>query len=147
LISELARDSEPDKDLMNEDLSAKPEAIFQVAVSVVEQARRLELQITFPEFTFATMLPIVIAIEPVSVLKTEFLSRRLEAEAIEPLSDLMKEAFSARPEAKLTELLSDLMKEDLSATPEAKVTELLSDLNNDFFSVDANVRELLRPWA
>jgi hypothetical protein len=127
LTSELARDNEPDKDLMNEDLSEKPEAIFQVAVWVVEQERGLELQISFPEFTLAIMLPIVIAIEPVTVLKTVILSRRLDAEASEPLNDLMNEAFSAKLEA--------------------RVREPLSDLNNPFFSAEAKVREPLRLLA
>jgi len=137
LISELARDIEPDKDLMNEDLSAKPEAIFQVAVWVVEQERGLELQITFPEFTLATMLPKVIAIEPVRVLKTESFATRLEAEASEPLSDLRKEAFSARLEAKVTAPLSDLKIEFFSPRFETWASEPLKPLNSELRSVMA----------
>jgi len=108
LISDPASENEPDPDLTIEDFLAKPETIFQVAVAVVEQERGLELQVNFPEFTLATMLPIVIAIEPVNVLMTEFFSARLEVEASEPLSDLRNEVFSAKVEARVREVLSDL---------------------------------------
>jgi len=45
--------------------------MVQVAVRVVEQERGLELQIICPEFTLATMLPIVTVIEAAADLKTE----------------------------------------------------------------------------
>jgi hypothetical protein len=44
------------------------EAIVQAAVRVVEQERGLELQVSCPESTLATILPIVIEIESATVL-------------------------------------------------------------------------------
>ncbi len=76
---------------MNSELfSAKAEVVVRVAVLVVEQERGLELQVNCPEFTLATMLPIVIVIEAAMVLKIEVFSTKLEAEFSEPLSDLKK---------------------------------------------------------
>jgi hypothetical protein len=69
----------PIRDLKREDLSTKPEAIAQVEVRMVEHERGLELQISFPESTLATMLPVVIVTEAVSVLRIEFFSARPEA--------------------------------------------------------------------
>ena len=120
--------SKPLRDLKNEFFSVILEAIFQVAVRVVEQERGLELQVNFPEFTLATMLPIVIAIEPENVLKTEFFSARLETEASEPLSDLRNEVFSAKVEARVREPLRDLNSEDLSVKVEARPREGLEFL-------------------
>jgi len=76
--------------LNSELFSAKAEVVVRVAVLVVEQERGLELQVNCPEFTLATMLPIVIVIEAAMVLKIEVFSTKLEAEFSEPLSDLKK---------------------------------------------------------
>ena len=65
-------------------------AVFQDAVRVVEQERGLELQVNFPEFTLATMLPIVSAIEVARLLKMEDFSARLEAEVSEALTPLAR---------------------------------------------------------
>jgi len=134
-----ARDSEPVKDLNNEAFSAKteaifhelvrdlnredrlakPEAIFQVAVRAVEQERGLELQVSTPESTLATMLPIVIVIAATIVLKIELFSSRLEESVREVLRNLNIEVFSVRIEARVRELLSDLNIEDFSTKLEA----------------------------
>jgi hypothetical protein len=95
--------TEPDRDLKREIFSARPEATIQVAVRVVEQERGLELQVNCPEFTLATMLPIVNVIEAAMVLKIEVFSTKLETELNEPPSDLKIEDFSAKPEAKASE--------------------------------------------
>jgi len=85
--------------LKNEDVRAGAEPVIQVAVRVVEQERGLELQINFPESTFATMLPIVMVIAAANVLNMEFLSAKLEAAVRELLSNLNIEVFSTRIEA------------------------------------------------
>ena len=82
--------------------------MVKVAVSVVEQERGLELQITFPESTLATMLPIVIAIDPANVLKIEFFVARVEGSVSESVRDLKKVLFSARLDAKENEPVRDL---------------------------------------
>jgi hypothetical protein len=79
------RDSEPDRDLNSEFFSAMLEAIVQVAVRLVEQDRGLELQTSFPESTFATMLPIANATEAASTLKTERFAMKPEDRVKEPL--------------------------------------------------------------
>jgi hypothetical protein len=58
--------------------------MVHVPVRVVEQERGPELQTSFPESTLATMLPIVIAIEPEKALTIEFFSARPETRPIEP---------------------------------------------------------------
>jgi hypothetical protein len=80
--------TEPDRDLKREIFSARPEATVQVAVRVVEQERGLELQVNCPEFTLATMLPIVNVIEAAMALKIELFSTKLETELNEPVNDL-----------------------------------------------------------
>ncbi len=85
--------------MKNEDVRAGAEPVIQVAVRVVEQERGLELQINFPESTFATMLPIVMVIAAANVLNMEFLSAKLEAAVRELLSNLNIEVFSTRIEA------------------------------------------------
>src|SRR6266852_4461533 len=91
--------------LKRESCLAKPEAILQVAVRVVEQERGLELQVNAPELTLATMLPIVNAIEAAKVLKIEDFSAKLEAKASEPLRDLKREVCLTKPEAILHDTL------------------------------------------
>jgi len=85
--------------LRKEDSSARLVAIFQVADNEVEQVRGLVLQISWPESTFATKLPIVIMIDPVSVLKMESFPVPLAASVSEPLRDLKRNNFSARLDA------------------------------------------------
>jgi hypothetical protein len=85
LVSEATIDSEPDRDLSHEVCSTRPEAIVKDEVRLAEHERGLELQISFPESTLATMLPIVNVIEAASVLKKEFFSTRLEARVREPV--------------------------------------------------------------
>src|SRR5438445_472367 len=99
------RDREPGRDLKWEAFSAKPEATVQVAVSVVEQERGLELQVNCPEFTLAIMLPIVNVIEAASNLKIEVFSTRLETELSEPLSDLNIEVILAKAEIEFSDPL------------------------------------------
>ena len=77
--------------------------MVQVAVRVVEQERGLELQVNFPEFTLATMLPIVSVIEAAMVLKIEVFSKKLEAELSEPLSDLNIAIILAKVEAEVND--------------------------------------------
>src|SRR5207237_1135061 len=96
LISEAAIDREPDRDLSHEVCSTRPEVIVKVEVRLAEHERGLELQISFPESTLATMLPIVKVIEAASVLKKEFFSTRLETIASEPLKDLNREILLAK---------------------------------------------------
>jgi len=96
LVSEATIDREPDRDLSHEVCSTRPEVIVKVEVRLAEHERGLELQISFPESTLATMLPIVKVIEAASVLKKEFFSTRLETIASEPLKDLNREILSAK---------------------------------------------------
>jgi hypothetical protein len=105
LAWEEARLSEPDRDLNSEDLSARPDAMVQLAVRVVEQERGLELQISFPESTLATMLPIVIVIEAARALKIEVFSTKLAAKVREPGRFFKIEVFSTKPAAKVREPL------------------------------------------
>jgi hypothetical protein len=93
------------RDLSSELFSAKAEVVVRVAVRVVEQERGLELQVNCPEFTLATMLPIVTAIEAAMTLKIEDLSTKLEAELSEPLSDLRIEVILAKAEAEVSDPL------------------------------------------
>jgi len=83
-------------------------AVFQVAVRVVEQERGLELQVNCPEFTLATMLPIVNVIEAARVLKIEDLSTILDATANEPVKDLKREKCSTILEAAVNEPVKPL---------------------------------------
>src|SRR5207244_2395996 len=71
LVSETTIDSEPDRDLSREVCSTRPEVIVKVEVRLAEHERGLELQISFPESTLATMLPITNVIEAASVLMRE----------------------------------------------------------------------------
>ncbi|HEV2118967.1 MAG TPA: hypothetical protein VGS11_02495 [Candidatus Bathyarchaeia archaeon] len=82
--------------------------IVQVAVRLVEQERGLELQIIFPESTFATILPSVIAIEAESVLRIPLFTVTVEVNVSEPVRDLKSEFFSARLAAEDNESVSDL---------------------------------------
>jgi hypothetical protein len=72
---------------------------------VVEQERGLELQVNCPEFTFATMLPIVSVIEAAMTLKIEVFSTKLETEFSEPLSNLNIEVILAKAEAEVSDPL------------------------------------------
>ncbi len=91
LISEATIDNEQDRVLRHEVCSTRPEAIVKVEVRLAEHERGLELQISFPESTLTTMLPIVNVIEAASVLKRELFFTRLEARVREPVR------FLARP--------------------------------------------------
>jgi hypothetical protein len=71
----------------------------------VEHERGLELQVNFPEFTLATMLPIVSVIEAASALKIEVFSTKLETELSEPLSDLNIEVILAKAEVEVSDPL------------------------------------------
>ncbi|HZY93846.1 MAG TPA: hypothetical protein VFE98_03175 [Candidatus Bathyarchaeia archaeon] len=124
-VSELETPNEPVKDLNREDFSAKLEAILQVAVRLVEQERGLELQVSFPEFTLAIMLPIVIEIEPASVLKIEFFSVRPEPIVKEDVRDLRIIFFSTRFEARVRTPLKLLCNEVCCVRLEARVIEAL----------------------
>jgi len=105
LVSDAVRESEPLRDLNSELRPATPEPRFQVAVRWVEQERGLELQVNCPEFTLATMLPIVNVIEAASPLKIEVFSTKLETELSEPLSDLNIEVILAKAEAEVSDPL------------------------------------------
>jgi len=63
------------------------------------------LQVKCPEFTLATMLPIVSTIEAASPLKIEVFSTKLETELSEPLSDLRIEAILAKAEFEVSDPL------------------------------------------
>src|SRR5262245_22533510 len=76
---------DPDRDLKREVRSRNPEAMFQVAVSPVEQDLGLELQVSFPELTLATMLPKTIDIEAARALRIELFSTKLAAVLSEAL--------------------------------------------------------------
>ncbi len=106
--------------------------MVKVALREVEQERGLELQITFPESTLATMLPIVIAIDPANVLKIEFFAAKVEGSVSEPVRDLKNDLFSARLDAKENESLRDLARA-LDWEP-TKPSESSSDLNNELCS-------------
>ena len=95
------------RDLRKKDSFVKVEAMFTFVVTVVEQERGLELQISFPELTLATMLPMVDVMESLRVLKMEFFSARLDARLRKALRDLKKEDFSARFEAWPREAIKD----------------------------------------
>src|SRR6266567_1456459 len=132
LVSPLVPEPARDRDLKTEDFSTKPDVIVQVAARVVEQERGLELQVNPPEFTFATMLPIVSVIEAAMALKTELFSARLEAKVREPLSDLNTELFSAKLEAKDSEPVKALAR-PLVSDP-ARDSDPDRDLSSDDFS-------------
>jgi len=85
LVSETTIDSEPDRDLSREVCSTRPEVIVKVEVRLAEHERGLELQISFPESTLATMLPITNVIEAASVLMRELFFTRLKARVREPV--------------------------------------------------------------
>jgi hypothetical protein len=113
---------------------ARLDTMFQFAVTVVEQARGLVLQTSFPESTFATRLPIVIVIESVSVLKMPFFAAWLDAVVREPISDLKNESLSARLETDASEALTLLRRAVCSARFEAEVSASLRDLKIEDFS-------------
>jgi len=110
------------------------DAMFQFAVTVVEQDRGLVLQTSFPESTFATRLPIVIVIESVSVLKMPFFAAPLDAVVKNPVSDLKNDNLSARLDADASEALALLRKAVCSARFEAEVSAPLRDLKIEDFS-------------
>ena len=112
---------------------ARLDTIFQFAVTVVEQDRGLVLQTSFPESTFATRLPIVIVIESVSVLKMPFEAAPLDALVRKPISDLKNDNLSARLEADTSEALALLRKAVCSARFEAEVRAPLRDLKIEDF--------------
>jgi len=136
-VNELARDlnrevcsakpeatvNELDNDLNSESCLAMPEVRAQVAVKLVEHERGLELQVSDPEFTFATMLPIVNAIEAANVLKIEDFSARLAAKVNELVRDLNSAVCSTNAEATVNEPDRDRKREDFSAKPEAMAIE------------------------
>src|SRR5467141_5355371 len=118
--------------------------MVKVAVRAVEQERGLELQITFPESTLATMLPIVIAIDPANVLKIEFFAARVEGIVSESVRDLKNDLFSARLVVNDNESAKDFAR-PLDWEP-ARPIESNSDLSNELCSatVEARVRDPLR---
>ena len=63
------------------------------------------MQVNCPEFTLATMLPIVSVIEAAIALKIEAFSTKLETELSEPLSDLNIEVILAKAEAGVSDPL------------------------------------------
>ena len=69
LVREVEIEIEPEKALENEDFSVPVRDRPTDAVGLAEHDLGLLLQISFPESILATMLPMVRAIEPASVLK------------------------------------------------------------------------------
>jgi hypothetical protein len=134
LAMEPAKLIEPVRDLKADACFARPEAIFQFVVRVVEQEWGLELQVSFPESTLADVLPIAFVIESVSVLRMEFFSARLDAWVMEPAKERKKENFWARFDARVSETLSVRRNEACSTKFEAGVSASLSDLRNEDFS-------------
>jgi len=106
--------------------------MVKVAVRAVEQERGLELQITFPESTLATMLPIVIAIDPANVLKIEFFAARVEGIVSESVRDLKNDLFSARLVVNDNESAKDFAR-PLDWEP-ARPIESNSDMSNELCS-------------
>ena len=90
---------ESDSERKREFFSPILKAIVNVAVLVVEQERGLELQVSCPESTLATILPITIEMESARVLKMEFFSVGEEARVSELLSDLKIELCSTKDDA------------------------------------------------
>jgi len=122
------------RDRKNDACFPRLDAMFQFALTVVEQDRGLVLQTSFPESTFATMLPIVIVIESVSVLKMPFEAAPLDALVKKPVNDLKNDNLSARLEADASEALALLRKAVCSARFEAEVSVSLRDLKIEDFS-------------
>jgi hypothetical protein len=118
----------------NDACFARLDTIFQFAVTVLEQARGPVLQTSFPESTFATRLPIVIMIEPVTVLKKPFFAAPLDAVVKELISDLKNESLSARLEADTSDALALLRRAVCFARFEAEVSASLRDLKIEDFS-------------
>jgi len=110
------------------------DTMFQFAVIVVEQDLGPVLQTSFPEWTFATRLPIVIVIESVSVLKMPFEATPVDALVKKPVSNLKNDNLSARLEADASEALALLRKAVCSARFEAEVSAPLRDLKIEDFS-------------
>lgn len=120
--------------------------MLRFALAEVEQERGLVLQINLPESTLPTRLPGAIVIESVKVLKSEFFSLKVEADAREPPRDLKKDNFSARLEVLASEALNALRSDVCSTKLEAAVIALLNDLNRDDFSTkpEAELRVAVR---
>jgi hypothetical protein len=114
---------EPERDLNKEFFSARLETIVQVAVRVVEQERGLELQVSCPESTLATMLPIVIVIEAASALKRELFFAIFEAKPSELVKALARPLVSEA--AKVREPVRNIISEFFSAGLEAEVSDPL----------------------
>ena len=102
--------------------------MVQARVRVVEHERGLELQVNCPEFTLATMLPIVNASDAAKVLKIEDFSRRLEARVSEPVRDLKRAVCSTKVATAVIEPLRDLNIEDFSVRTEATARETVGAL-------------------
>lgn len=89
---------EPDTILENEYFSAALVDRPREPEILAEHERGVLLQINLPESILATILPIVTAIEPASILENAFFSTRLEIILSEPENDLRNEFFSATDE-------------------------------------------------
>jgi hypothetical protein len=124
----------PLRDLKKEVCLIEPESIFQLAVTVVEQERGLELQTSFPESTLAARFPVVNAIESPNALNNEFFSPGFEAALSEPLRDRKKENLSPRVKTRAIEALKDLRNEVCSTKLETEVRALLRDLKSEDFA-------------
>ncbi len=97
--------------------------MVQVAVRDVEQERGLELQVNTPEFTLATMLPIVNVIEAARVRKTDTRRDTLEANCIEAVRDLKSETVRERLESIVIEAVKLLKSETIRGKLEFSVIE------------------------
>jgi len=92
---------------------------------------------------------IVSARDPLSVLKIEFFSTRLEAGFKEPLSVRKREFFSAKLENRLRELLKPLKSEFFWVRLDPRFKEPLSGRKIELFSerLDAEPTEAERDWV
>jgi hypothetical protein len=92
---------------------------------------------------------VVSARAPLSVLRIEFFSTRLEARVKEPLRVRKSEFFSVRLEARPRELLKDLMSEFFGERLDARAIELLRVRTSEFFSegLDDEPTEEERDWV
>jgi hypothetical protein len=130
----------PLRDLKKEVCLVALERIFQLAVTLVEQERGLELHTSFPESTLAAMFPVANAIESPNALNNEFFSPGFEAILSEPLRDRKKESLSPRLETRAIEALKDLRNEVCSTKLETEVRALLRDLKSEDFSTKLEPR-------
>ena len=105
--------------------------MVHVAVRVVEQERGLELQVNCPEFTLATMLPMVMATEPARVREIAARRDTFESSCSEEVKDLKIETACARLESVVIDAVKLVKTETIRDKLESSVIEATKVLEID----------------